>query len=81
MQTRQLTRPYIDGMSRIVTYHHRPKRAPRKKAAQASLAAPRIVEAKKSGKARVTPEELPDDPEAEARVAAFFKRMMIPPNS
>jgi hypothetical protein len=67
-------------MSRIVTYHHRPKRVPRRKAAQAANAVPRIVEAKKSGKARVSPEELPDDPEAAVRVAAFFKRMMIPPN-
>jgi hypothetical protein len=40
-----------------------------------------VVEARKPVKALDTPDELPDDPEGEARVKAFFKRMMQPPST
>jgi hypothetical protein len=55
----------------IITYHHRPKRKRPKPPPE--IPAP-IVRAPKRGKRRTV--DLPDDPEADARVAAFFARMI-----
>jgi hypothetical protein len=64
---------YIENM--IVTYRHRPKRAA-KRAQPATIKAPATVRARDKRRA---PTELPADPEADARVAAFFARMIQPP--
>jgi hypothetical protein len=58
----------------IVTYRHRRKR-PVKAKAQPEIKVPRIVTTIR-GK-RVRPERAPD-PEGDARVAAFFKRVIVP---
>jgi len=62
----------------IVTYVHRPERAPRRQAQAAAIVPPKsIVVARKPkpGRPRQRPEPEPD-PEGEASVSAFFKRMM-----
>jgi hypothetical protein len=59
----------------IVTYRHRPRREA-KPAQAAAIKGPSIVKVR--GKRRA-PIEPPADPEAEARVAAFFARMIQPP--
>jgi hypothetical protein len=68
-------------MTRIVTYVHRPKRAPRKRKAVV-LAVPAIVTATNRRRARLLRAEMaaePDgDPEATARVKAFFARAIRP---
>jgi hypothetical protein len=56
----------------IITYRHRPKRK-RPTKPPPEIPTP-IVHAPKPGKRRRP--ELPDDPEADARVAAFFARMI-----
>lgn len=63
----------------IVHYVHRPKRPPRKKP-KAAAAVPVVVTATKRSipKARLMAKML-DDPEADARVKAFFARMIRPP--
>ncbi len=63
--------------SRIVTYVHRPKR-PRPKAQPAAITGRAIVTAKKASRRRPAEDE-EIDPEAEARVKAFFARVMRPP--
>ena len=62
----------------IVTYQHRPKRKRPPKAAPAAITGPRIISAKTPGKVVRPRPEAVDDPEAEARVAAFFARMIRP---
>jgi len=64
-----------DRPTHIVTYAHRPKRAPRKpKAAAVAITVPRIVVTEQpKGRPRQRPEP---DPDGEASVRAFFKRMM-----
>jgi hypothetical protein len=57
----------------IVTSHHRPNR-PQKPAQAATIAAPRIVQQTPRGRAWKVPEP---DAEADASVAAFFKRMGV----
>jgi hypothetical protein len=63
--------------SNIVTYRHRPARRRRKTVAQAKVEVA-IVTAKKPGKRSATETEQPPDPEADARVGAFFARMIRP---
>ena len=58
----------------IVVYAHRPKRVRKRKAQAAAIVGPRIVVTRKLGP-RLRPEP-ESDPEAEASVRAFFKRMM-----
>lgn len=58
-----------------------PKRLPPRKPArsQAGQNPPlKVVEAKKPGRWKLLPTAIVDDPEAEARVAAFFKRALRP---
>jgi hypothetical protein len=62
----------------IVTYRHQPKRKRPAKAAPAAITGPRIVSAKGPGKSHKAPVETVVDPESEARVAEFFKRMIRP---
>ena len=57
----------------IVTYVHR-HRAPRRKAQAAAIVGPRIMVTRKMGP-RLRPEP-ESDPEADARVRAFLKKMM-----
>ena len=61
----------------IVTYRHRPKRPTKKPTQAATIKVPRIVEARAPGKRKRVEE--PSDPEADARVAAFFARAISPP--
>jgi hypothetical protein len=68
-------------MSRIVTHVHWPKRPPRKRKA-AALQVPAIVTTasrKRTKLLRPDEQALDDDPEADARVKAFFARMIRPP--
>jgi hypothetical protein len=62
----------------IVTYRHQPKRKRPAKAVPAAITGPRIVSAKGPSKGRKAPVETVVDPESEARVAEFFKRMIRP---
>lgn len=57
-----------------VIARHRPKR-PAKPAQAAEIKVPRIVQHTPRGRAR---KPLPPNPEADARIAAFFKRMIRP---
>jgi hypothetical protein len=61
----------------IVTYRPKPKR-PAKAVAAAAITGPRIISAKKPAKWRRILSETKDDPGADARVAAFFDRMIKP---
>ncbi len=65
----------------IVTYVHRPKRRPRKKAqAAAAITGPAIVTAaSKRDRAIRRREEADDGQEASPEIKAFFARMMRPP--
>jgi hypothetical protein len=67
--------------SRIVTYVHRPKRPPRKKAQAAAIAGPGIVTAtsKRDRAIRRRKEATDDGTEASPKVKAFFAHMMRPP--
>jgi hypothetical protein len=56
----------------IVQYQHRPKR-PRKPAPPVEIAVPRVVHHTRRGQVW---RPLADDPEADARVQAFFNRMI-----
>jgi hypothetical protein len=56
----------------IVTY--RPRKRPPKPAQAATIKVPRIVQHTPKGRAWKIP---PPDPEADARIAAFFERMGI----
>jgi hypothetical protein len=60
----------------IITYQ--PKRKRPTKAIPAAITGPRIVSAKGPSKGRKAPVETVVDPESEARVAEFFKRMIRP---
>jgi hypothetical protein len=62
----------------IVTYRHRPKPKRPKKAVTAVNDGNCIVRARKPGKGRKARSDPGDDPVAEARVAAFFGRMIQP---
>jgi hypothetical protein len=61
----------------IVNTRYRPKR-PAKKAMPATIKGSRIVSARKPGKGARTLREPVDDPEADARVKAFFSRVIWP---
>jgi hypothetical protein len=62
--------------TRIVTNNHRPKR-PRKKRKSPELGVPAVVTLDRRGRhPKVV--HLEDDPEADARVAAFFAKSMRP---
>jgi hypothetical protein len=68
-------------MTRIVTYAHRPKRAPRKRAKAAAITGPAIVTAaSKRHRGRRRPDD-DDGEEASPEIKAFFARMMRPPGS
>jgi hypothetical protein len=62
----------------IITYRHRPKPKRSAKAVAAAATGPSVVSAKKPAKWLRTLSEAKDDPEADARVAAFFDRMIKP---
>jgi hypothetical protein len=62
-------------VTRIVTYAHRPKRAPRK-AKAAAITGPAIVSATSKRDRR---REVDDGQEASPEIKAFFARMMRPP--
>jgi hypothetical protein len=64
--------------SRIVTYAHRLKRPPRKKAKAAAITGPAIVTVT-SKRNRIRRSEMADDnTEASPELKAFFARMMRP---
>ena len=65
-------------MSRIVTYVHRPKRPPRKKAQAAAITGPAIVTTTSK---RRRCEEADDGQEASPEIKVFFARVMRPPGS
>jgi hypothetical protein len=68
-----------DKSRSIVTYVHRPKRPPRKKAQAAAITGPAIVTAaSKRVKAIQRREEADDGQEASPEIKAFFARMMQP---
>jgi hypothetical protein len=63
----------------IVTYVHRPKRPPRKKAQAAAITGPAIVTtASKRDRIIRHREEADDDLEVSPEIKAFFARMMRP---
>ena len=63
----------------IVTFVHRPKRPPRKKAEAAAITGPAIVTAtSKRDRAIQRREEADDGQEASPEIKAFFARMMRP---
>jgi hypothetical protein len=64
-------------MTRIVTYVHRPKRPPRKKAQAASITSPPIVSVT-SKRDLDRRREADDETEASPEIKAFFARMMRP---
>ena len=66
--------------SRIVTYAHRPKRPPRKKAKAAAITGPAIVTVT-SKQDRIRREAADDNTEASPELKASFARMMRPPGS
>ena len=66
-------------MTRIVSYVHRPKRAPRKKGQTAAITGPAIVSA--TSKRDRRREMADDDTEASPEIKAFFARMMRPLSS
>jgi hypothetical protein len=66
----------------IVTYVHRPKRPPRKKAQAAAITGPAIVTAvSKRDRAIRRREQTDDGQEASPEIKAFFARMMRPPGA
>jgi hypothetical protein len=64
--------------SRIVTYAHRPKRAPRKKAQAAAITGPAIVIAASKRDRERRRETVDDGQEASPEIKASFARMMRP---
>jgi hypothetical protein len=62
----------------IVTYRRQPKRKRPTKAVPAAINGPRIVSAKALGKVIRHRKETPIAPEAEARIAEFFARIIRP---
>jgi hypothetical protein len=71
-----------DKSRSIVTYVHRPKRSPRKKAQAAAITGPAVVTAaSKRDKAIRHREEADDGQEVSPEIKAFFARMMRPPSS
>ncbi len=62
----------------IINYRHRPKRKPKAKAVATAITGLRIVSTRKPGKGAKLAKELPDDPEADARIAEFFARVIRP---
>ena len=66
----------------IVTYAHRPKRLPPKKAQAAAIPGPAIVSAaSERDRAIRRREEADDGQEASPEIKAFFARMIRPPGS
>jgi hypothetical protein len=59
----------------IVTYQRQPKRKRLTKAVPVAITGTRIISAKGPGKLTRPCTEIPIDPEADARVRAFFLRM------
>jgi hypothetical protein len=64
----------------IVTYRHRRKR-PGKPAQAAEIKVPQIVQVTPKGRAWRLPAPLAPDPEADARIAELFDRMIRPRDS
>jgi hypothetical protein len=62
----------------IVTYVHRPKRPPRKKAQAAAITGPAIVTATSKRDRAIRRREEADGKEASPEIKAFFARMMRP---
>ena len=68
--------------SRIVTYAHRLKRPPRKKAKAAAITGPAIVTAASKRDRAIRRREIADDgQEASPEIKAFFARMVRPPGA
>jgi hypothetical protein len=68
--------------SRIVTHAYRPKRAPRKRKAQATaITGPAIVTVTSKRDSIRRREEADQNTEASPEVKAFFARMMRPPGT
>jgi hypothetical protein len=65
-------------MTRIVTYAHRAKRPPRKKAQAAAITGPAIVTATSKLDRDRRGEMADDGQEASPEIKAFFARMMRP---
>ncbi len=65
----------------IVTYAHRPKRPPRKKAKAAAITGPAIVTVTSKRDSIRRSEEADQNTEASPEVKAFFARMMRPPGT
>jgi hypothetical protein len=65
----------------IVTYVHRPKRPPRKKAQAAAITGPAIVTAASKRDRAIQRREADDGQEVSPEVKAFFARMMRPPGA
>jgi hypothetical protein len=65
----------------IVTYVHRPKRPPRKKAQAAAITGPAIVTAASKRDRAIQRREADDGQEVSSEVKAFFARMMRPPGA
>jgi hypothetical protein len=66
----------------IVTYVHRPKRPPRRKAQTAAITDPAIVTASSKGHRAIRLcEEADDGQEASPEIKAIFARMMRPPGT
>ena len=65
----------------IVTYVHRPKRPPRKKAQAAAITGPAIVTATSKRDRDRRHKEADDGQEASPEIKAFFARMMRPPGA
>jgi hypothetical protein len=69
-------------MTRIVTYVHRPKRAPPKKAQAAAITGPAIVTVTgKRDRVLRRRKEADQNTEASPEIKVFFARMMRPPGS
>jgi hypothetical protein len=68
-------------MTRIVTYAHRPKRSPQKKAKAAAITGPAIVTATGKRDRDRRREVVDDGQEASPEIKAFFARMMRPPGA
>jgi hypothetical protein len=64
-------------MSVIVTARAPRRKPPAKAALPIEIKAPRVVQTTRKGRAR-TVKKLAPDPEADARVAAFFARVIRP---
>jgi hypothetical protein len=67
-------------MTRIVTYAHRPKHLPRKKAQAVAITGPAVLTTTKRGHGKTTA-WVDDGLETSPEIRAFFARMMRPHGS